>query len=227
MEAYPHISLLCLDTYLVSTNKQPFGKDAGKINNVVGTLRTYVLYGRLVRTVAQFPDLVWRESFQKVFGLSTESPSSAQENTSTLPGIVVLPHSFVHQQALDEISSGRGVKTDLGILVPSETASQQVCQALLSRYNALAGSLLDALDAAKNSSPFTVCFQHLDHGCSNTLCKRYHLAKDDLSVHGFNQRVEMHLLIVATMECLNRNPGRRVERGFLQEYVLLSISPWF
>ncbi|KAG8918121.1 hypothetical protein FRC01_002041 [Tulasnella sp. 417] len=216
-EDYPHISLLCLDTSLSFTNKQPLGKHAGKINNVIEALRTYVLYGRLIRTVAQFPDLVWGENLQRVFGLSTESPSNTKENTSTLTGIVVLPHSFVHSQAMDEVSRGRGVKTDLGILLPPETASQQVCQALLSRYNSLAGSLLDSLEAEKNNSPFTVCFQHLDHGCSNVSCKRYHLAKDDLSERGFNRRVEMHLLIVAAMECLNRNPGRRVERRFLQE----------
>ncbi|KAG8948833.1 hypothetical protein FRC04_009298 [Tulasnella sp. 424] len=216
-EVYPHLSLLCLDSYLASTSKKPFGNDAENMTNVIHTLRTYVLYGRLIRTVAQFPDLVWRDNLQRIFGLSVKASSSTEGNTSALTGIVVLPHSFVHPQAVDEISSGRGVKTDNGILLPPETVSQKVCQALLSRYNGLAGTLLDTLDTVKNNSPFTLCFQHLDQGCKTVPCKRYHLTKAELSIQGFNQRMEMHLLIVAAMECLNRSPGNRAERRFLQE----------
>ncbi|KAG8936137.1 hypothetical protein FRC00_009700 [Tulasnella sp. 408] len=128
-EAHPHISLLCLDTYLASTSKQPFGQDARKIGNVIDTLRTYVLYGRLIRTVAQFPDLVCRNSLQKIFGLSTESSSTSKDSTSAPTGIIVLPHSFIHPQSANELTSGRGVKTDLGILLPFDTASQQLVSA--------------------------------------------------------------------------------------------------
>ncbi|KIO30532.1 hypothetical protein M407DRAFT_20420 [Tulasnella calospora MUT 4182] len=204
-----HVALLCLDTYLRVAAVHPLGKNPSDITCAIESLRLYVLFGRSIRRAAQLQDIAKHPDFQRIFGLAAHHSVSGSDRSQIPDGVVAIPNSVIYPRAARDLQHGRAIKLDSGILLPIDTASQYIRQALLSRYNSLATPLLDALERYRQRSPFTIC---LFTGCSKDSCERHH---PDFSVGGFNQRTELHLLVVAALECLNTNPAE--QREFYQQ----------
>ncbi|KAG8919802.1 hypothetical protein FRC01_001104 [Tulasnella sp. 417] len=205
-----HLALLYLDALLSLNSEKPLGEHPEDIDGVIGSISSYVLYGRLIRKTAQLPDLAKHQNLRKLFGLAAQQPSHLEDGSRAPNGVIVLPHSFIYLHACGELSRGKGMKTESGILLPLEAASYHLSEALLARYNSRIDPLIKALDQAKQGAPFTLCIHHVRLGkCTITSCKRYHLKEENLSIQGFNQRINLHLLIIAALEALNKTSGQR------------------
>ncbi|KAG9003760.1 hypothetical protein FRB90_011125 [Tulasnella sp. 427] len=226
-QSLPHLALLCLDAHMSITSSHPLGNHPEKIDDVLKSLRTYVMYGRFVRTVAQLPDLALRGGIQRVFGLSAPEARETEKTSPMSDGVIVLPHSLIYEKAHASAASGQAVKLEIGILVASEAASQQICEAMLSRYNLWAEKLSQALDDAKNRAPFTICLSYVRQGrCGSQGCNRYHLSEADLSTDGFNKRVYLHLLVIAALERINKaGRSRRLLQGIWLQRLFETCYP--
>lgn len=213
------MALLCLETSLHLTT-HPLGRNPQDINCAVESIRTYALFGRCIRKAAQLSDITKRPGFQRIFGLARRHPLTGSDTSGVPDDVLVRPNSMIYTRAARDLPSRRAIKVAAGILLPADAASQYILQALLSRYNpssSLARPLLNALEYYRQRSPFTICLYPVRLGrCSGHMsCERHHPSDRDFSVDGFNQRVELHLLVVAALECLNRNPAE--QREFYQQ----------
>ncbi|KAG9004067.1 hypothetical protein FRB90_011077 [Tulasnella sp. 427] len=210
----PHAAILSLEIYLHFEATHPLGRNPLNIDCAIDSIRTYLLFGRTIRRAAQLPNIARRQDFQSLFGLASDRTRS--ETADVPDGVVALPHSAIYNRAVRDIPRKRGIKAETGILLPVDTASQYIVQALLCRYNVVAAPLLRALEESMKRSPFTICLYPARNGrCLMGPCDRHHPSEKEFSVEGFNQRVELHLLVVAALECLNTNPA--AEREFYQQ----------
>lgn len=218
-DTHLHLALLYLDALLSLSTERPLGEQPEDIASVIGSISSYVLYGRLIRKTVQLPDLARHHNLRKLFGLAAQNPQHLEDVSQTVNGVTVLPHSFIYPQACGDASRGKGMKTDTGILLPLEAASYHLSEALLSRYNSRVEPLIKALDQSKQGAPFTVCLYSVRLGnCGISSCRRFHPKEENLSIQGFNQRIHLHLLIIAALEALNKTSGQRRQ---LQGWVLV------
>lgn len=205
--SYPHIALLSLDKLLSKPTEHLLGKGSASISRVISLLRDCVLYGRLVRATTQNSNLVQSSNFQRIFGLSQPDPSSLNE---ALDGIVVRRHSFVYSR---DLARKVGIRTEEGAIFPAAIVAQHVQKGLILKHTLLLEELAKTLDGRKYQSPFNICLYQVRQGrCSLKTCDKYHPAAEDLSIQGFNRRVELHLLVIAALEGLTGVTRRRVQR---------------
>lgn len=220
-ETYPHVSLVCLDKLLTKTSDHILGKGPASITSVISLLRDYVLYGRLVRMVTQDPHLVQRSNFQRIFGLIQAGPEIV--NDVSADGIVVLRHSLIYSR---DLARKTGIRTETGTLIPADIAAENVRKALIRKHSMLLEELAKTLDDRKNQSPFNVCLYQVRQGrCSATTCDKYHPSAEALSTQGFNQRMELHLLVLSALEGLTGSLRRRAQGYVALMLYMLGTNP--
>lgn len=199
-------ALLCFGTWSHFVQERPLGESPASLPAVMEVLGLFVKYGRILRKAAHMQDVADKPQLHRVFGVTIGS------TTDVTSGVVVHPHSFIYTDAVNEVEKGSASKLDAGgILLARPRAAKLISSSLNTHYDDLLNSVLDAIDRSINSAPFDICFNHVMTGkCPSqfTGCPRLHPAPEDLNVKFFNNRVRLHLLVIALFDQSVSKAGR-------------------
>lgn len=213
-------ALLCFGAWSHFIRERPLGSSPTNVHAVLEVLDLYVKYGRVLRKVTHIQDIGDEPQPQRVFGAPpldhwTLDGIAAERSSEEAPGMVVLPHSFIYTDAVREAEKGSASRLgSSGILLARQRTTELISACLNSGYNKLLDVLLEAIDRAKMTAPFDICFRHIMTGqCSFTSeqCSRVHPAPEELNVRFFNNRVRLHLLVIAVIDQFV------IERGEISE----------
>lgn len=202
-------AVLCFEAWGQFMRTEPLGRTPTSLSAVTEVLELYLKYGRVLRKAAQIPDLGAAPRLQIIFGLIapdhwTLGPAAAANPSNASSGLIVLPHSFVYPHAAQEVEKGAANKLGSGgILLARQRVTELVSSTLSERFNKLLDVVLEAIDKAKMSSPFELCLRHImNKDCTSTPepCTRLHPDPENLNVQFFNDRVRLHLLVIAIFD---------------------------
>lgn len=213
-------ALLCFGAWCHFIRVRPLGNSPTNVHAVMEVLDLYVKYGRVLRKATHIQDVGSEPQLQRIFGIIpidhwTLDGVATEKTSDEAPGMVVLSHSFIYTDALQEAEKGSASKVGSGgILLARQRTTELLAARLNSGYNKLLDVLLETIDRAKMSAPFDICFRHIMTGqCSFTSeqCSRVHPTPEELNVRFFNNRVRLHLLVIAVIDQFV------IERGEISE----------
>lgn len=185
---------------------------------VMELLRSYHMFGSLLRQVTRNALPTHNKAFNQLVGLDSVTVSSSAED------IAVLPRSFIYRWAMAHSSPPSQFRPGDPLHVGRAMAERWIRRALLLRLNTL---LVWLHASAVKSGAFVLCEDYVQNGkckprTQGTPCNFHHPRLGSLSIIEFNKRLGIHLHIISALDHFTAVEGGYDEernRDEMQGYV--------
>lgn len=164
--------------------------------NAAEILALCEMFSRTVKALIQTPLLLDHPPIQSLLGIACSHRNS---HIQIRKDITVYPHSIIYSLAqLPAASSGTHGMAPA--VLPRSTAVNLIRDALLRRLSRVVSSVESQ---ARKSRVFEPCYQFIATGvCQDTRCwsLRDHPKPTELTIHKFNSRFRLHILMIALLD---------------------------